>query len=145
MVELAERLIGKGFQVRIYDANVALSRLVGANRAYIDERCPTSAELLTDDIAEVLEHGEMFVVGIDRPGGRGGASSSSTRPRRCSIWCACRPTRCAAASATRDIRCIALVTCVHRFSFLTTAYRTEQYLPETIESVLAQTRSRTGS
>ncbi|NMN96668.1 nucleotide sugar dehydrogenase [Antrihabitans stalactiti] len=63
MVELAERLIGKGYDVRIYDANVALSRLMGANRAYIEEHLPHIGELLSGDIEDVLAHGETFVVG----------------------------------------------------------------------------------
>lgn len=67
MVELAERLIGKGFDVLIHDANVVLSRLLGANRAYIDERLPHVGSLLTDDIDAVLEHGEVLVVGSGAP------------------------------------------------------------------------------
>lgn len=63
MVEFAERLIGKGFQVLIYDANVALSQLLGANRTYIEDRLPHIGQLLRSDIAEVIEHGEIFVVG----------------------------------------------------------------------------------
>lgn len=68
MVELAERLIGKGCHVRIYDANVALSRLMGANRAFLDERLPHIGELLTDELETVLEHGEVFVAGTKDPG-----------------------------------------------------------------------------
>lgn len=67
MVELAERLIGKGFDVKIHDANVVLSRLLGANRAYIDDRLPHVGELLTDDIEAVLEHGEVLIVGSSLP------------------------------------------------------------------------------
>lgn len=67
MVELAERLIGKGFDVRIHDANVVLSRLLGANRAYIDERLPHVGDLLTDDVDAVLAHGEVLVVGSSAP------------------------------------------------------------------------------
>jgi GDP-mannose 6-dehydrogenase len=63
MVELAERLIGKGYDVRIYDSSVTLSRLIGANRAYIEERLPHIGHLLTGDTDEVLEHGEVFIVG----------------------------------------------------------------------------------
>lgn len=63
MVELVERLIGKGFDVKIHDANVALSRLVGANRAYIGERLPHIGDVLVDDVADVLEHGEVLIVG----------------------------------------------------------------------------------
>lgn len=67
MVELAERLIGKGFDVKIHDANVVLSRLLGANRAYIDERLPHVGELLTDDIEAVLDHGEVLIIGSCSP------------------------------------------------------------------------------
>ncbi|WP_157556666.1 nucleotide sugar dehydrogenase [Nocardia acidivorans] len=67
MVEFAERLLGKGYDVRIYDANVALSRLMGANRAFIEERLPHIGELLTDDIATVLAHGEIFIAGSAEP------------------------------------------------------------------------------
>jgi GDP-mannose 6-dehydrogenase len=63
LVELAERLIGKGCEVRIYDANVSLSRLLGSNKAHIEERLPHLVELLTDDIDAVVGHGEVLVVG----------------------------------------------------------------------------------
>jgi GDP-mannose 6-dehydrogenase len=63
MVELAERLIGKGCDVRIYDPNVSIARLIGANKAQINERLPHLANLLTDDVEAVLEHGEALVVG----------------------------------------------------------------------------------
>ena len=46
LVELAERLLGKGYDLRIYDANVSLSRLIGANREYIESRLPHLAQLL---------------------------------------------------------------------------------------------------
>jgi GDP-mannose 6-dehydrogenase len=67
MVELAERLIGKGFDLKIHDANVAMSRLIGANRTYIAERLPHIGELLTDDIDAVLDHGEILIVGSRTP------------------------------------------------------------------------------
>ena len=47
LVELAERLLGKGYDLRIYDANVTLSRLLGANREYIETRLPHLASCLT--------------------------------------------------------------------------------------------------
>lgn len=63
LVELAERLIGKGFQLRIYDANVALSQLVGANRDYIAEHLPHLGQVLTADVDEVLADSEVCIVG----------------------------------------------------------------------------------
>jgi GDP-mannose 6-dehydrogenase len=67
MVELAERLIGKGFDVKIHDPNVVLSRLIGANRAYVDERLPHIGEVLTDDVDAVLDHGDVLIVGSRSP------------------------------------------------------------------------------
>jgi GDP-mannose 6-dehydrogenase len=67
MVELAERLIGKGFDVKIHDANVVLSRVMGANRTYIDERLPHIGEVLTDDLDDILEHGQVLIVGSRTP------------------------------------------------------------------------------
>jgi GDP-mannose 6-dehydrogenase len=67
MVELAERLAGKGFDVKIHDTNVKLSRLVGANRTYIGEQLPHIGKMLIDDIDEVIEHSEVIVVGTRDP------------------------------------------------------------------------------
>jgi GDP-mannose 6-dehydrogenase len=67
MVELAERLIGKGFDVLIHDTNVALSKLLGANRSYLEERLPHIGQWLTDDVESLLEHGEVFIVGTKDP------------------------------------------------------------------------------
>ncbi|MFJ7249386.1 nucleotide sugar dehydrogenase [Kitasatospora sp. NPDC098652] len=63
LVELAERLFGKGYDLRIHDPNVHLSRLLGANREYIENRLPHLAQLLVPSVAEVLEHAEVCVVG----------------------------------------------------------------------------------
>jgi GDP-mannose 6-dehydrogenase len=79
LVELSERLLGKGYSVRIYDANVSLSRLMGANRAYIEAHLPHIGELLSPSVEEVLDHAEVCIVGsredavvqaIDRANGR---------------------------------------------------------------------------
>jgi GDP-mannose 6-dehydrogenase len=63
LVELAERLLGKGYDLRIYDSNVTLSRLVGANQQYIESRLPHLGDLLCNSIGSVLEHAEVCVVG----------------------------------------------------------------------------------
>lgn len=63
LVELAERLLGKGYDLRIYDANVSLSRLMGANQEYIESRLPHLGDLLSNSIDAVLDHAEVCVVG----------------------------------------------------------------------------------
>ncbi|TQS27790.1 nucleotide sugar dehydrogenase [Microbispora sp. KK1-11] len=67
LVELAERLLGKGYDLRIYDANVTMSRLIGANRDYIEGRLPHLGQLLTNSADEVLAHAEVCVVGCKDP------------------------------------------------------------------------------
>lgn len=67
LVELAERLFGKGYELRIYDPNVSLSRLLGANREYIETRLPHLAQLLAESVEEVLDHAEVCVVGTREP------------------------------------------------------------------------------
>ncbi|WP_299050352.1 nucleotide sugar dehydrogenase [uncultured Nocardioides sp.] len=63
LVELAERLVGKGFDLRVHDAILELARLIGANRAFVDERLPHLAQLMTEDAGEVAAHGRTLVVG----------------------------------------------------------------------------------
>jgi GDP-mannose 6-dehydrogenase len=63
MVILAESLLGKGYELRIYDRNVSIARLVGANREYINKQIPHLSSLLCETIDEVLEHADVLVVG----------------------------------------------------------------------------------
>jgi GDP-mannose 6-dehydrogenase len=67
MVELAERLIGKGFDVRIYDRNVNMAKVNGTNRDYVLHRIPHIACLLVESIDAVLEHAEIIVIGNAAP------------------------------------------------------------------------------
>ena len=60
---LAETLIGKGYTLRIYDPNIRLSRLTGANLTYVCERMPHIASLLCEDLADVITHAETVVIG----------------------------------------------------------------------------------
>jgi GDP-mannose 6-dehydrogenase len=80
LVELAERLIGKGYDLRIYDANVALSRLIGANREYVQSRLPHLGGLLSDSAADVLDHSEVCVVGCVEPAVLAAISAAGDRP-----------------------------------------------------------------
>jgi GDP-mannose 6-dehydrogenase len=80
LVELCERLVGKGYSVKIYDANVALSQLMGANREYIERHLPHLQELLTDSVDEVLAHGEVLVVGTTEEAVRAALANAGERP-----------------------------------------------------------------
>jgi GDP-mannose 6-dehydrogenase len=62
MVELVETLLGKGYQIKIYDKNVSLARLVGSNRKFIEGTIPHLAELLCETTDEVLDHSEVLIV-----------------------------------------------------------------------------------
>ena len=66
-VEVIERLIGKGTEVRIFDPNVQLSQLIGANRDYLMRVLPHITELMVPDINEVLRWAEIIVVATDDP------------------------------------------------------------------------------
>ena len=63
LVELIERLIGKGYQVSVYDRNVSLAHLQGANRAYIEKEIPHIASLMRDNPEDVVVEGDVVVVG----------------------------------------------------------------------------------
>jgi GDP-mannose 6-dehydrogenase len=67
MVELIERLIGKGYELRVYDRNVNLARLVGANREFILNRIPHIAALMVDSMATAMEGADVVVVGNSDP------------------------------------------------------------------------------
>jgi len=62
MVTLVETLVGKGCDVRIFDPNVAVARLRGANRRYIQEEIPHIASLLCESVEVLVAHGEVLVV-----------------------------------------------------------------------------------
>ena len=67
IVILAEALLGKGFQLCIYDKNVSLARLVGANKDYINKQIPHLSSLLSDSIDDVLDKSDVIVVGNGAP------------------------------------------------------------------------------
>ena len=61
-VTVVEALLGKGFEILIYDHNVRLSQLTGTNKAYIDARIPHLSKLIVDDIAMLLQESEVIIV-----------------------------------------------------------------------------------
>jgi GDP-mannose 6-dehydrogenase len=67
LIEVIEHLLGKGYDLRIYDKNVNLASLVGANRDFILNRIPHISRLMVKDVEAVLEHAETVVVGTKDP------------------------------------------------------------------------------
>jgi GDP-mannose 6-dehydrogenase len=67
IVEVVETMIGKGYDVRIYDSNVSLARLYGANKEYIEKEIPHIDRLMCSTLDEVLDHAEAIVIGNRSP------------------------------------------------------------------------------
>jgi len=62
IVEVAEHLLGKGYAIKIYDKNVKVSRLTGTNRDFIDRHIPHLADMISDDLDQVMKDSELIVI-----------------------------------------------------------------------------------
>lgn len=67
IIEVIERLLGKGYDLRIYDKNVNIASLVGANRDFILNRIPHISKLMVSGIDAVLDHAQTIVIGNKDP------------------------------------------------------------------------------
>jgi len=67
IVELVETLLAKGYDVRVFDSNVRLSRLVGANRAYVDRVLPRLEASMVASVDELWRHAAVVVRGNSDP------------------------------------------------------------------------------
>jgi GDP-mannose 6-dehydrogenase len=67
LVEMVERLIGKGYDLKIYDPNVKLAALLGGNRDYILDHLPHISSLLVPSAADVIEHADTVLIGTTEP------------------------------------------------------------------------------
>jgi GDP-mannose 6-dehydrogenase len=67
LIEVIERLLGKGYDLRIYDKNVNIASLVGANRDFILNHIPHISKLMVGDINSVLRHAQTVVIGNKDP------------------------------------------------------------------------------
>lgn len=71
MVVLIETLIGRGYELRLFDRNVSLASLTGANRNYILDHIPHISKLMVETMDEVVEFAEVIVIGNNAPEFRG--------------------------------------------------------------------------
>ena len=67
VVELIERLIGKGADLRLYDKNVSLAALTGANRDYILNHIPHISRLMVDNLQTAVDHADLIIIGNKAP------------------------------------------------------------------------------
>lgn len=63
IVDVIERLIGKGYDLKLYDKNVNLAALTGANRDYILNHIPHISRLMVESMQEVMDFAETIVIG----------------------------------------------------------------------------------
>jgi len=63
IVTLAEMLIGKGLHLKIYDKNVSIARLMGANKKYIEETITHLSSLMVGSIDDVIAQSDVIVIG----------------------------------------------------------------------------------
>ena len=104
MVELAERLIGKGFDVKIHDATWLCHGWSARTAPTSTQRLPHIGDLLIDDVDEVLAHGEVLIAGSARARGRRRDHRERADTSSSSTWCGCRtPSSCAANRNYRGI------------------------------------------
>lgn len=67
LVEVIELLIGKGYDLRIYDKNVNLAKLIGANKDYLYNHIPHISSLMVDDLEQLIQHADTLVIGNKSP------------------------------------------------------------------------------
>ena len=66
-VRLAERLLGRGFELRIYDRSVQVARLMGSNRAYIEREIPHLERLMVISPGAALSSSKIAIIGHIAP------------------------------------------------------------------------------
>src|SRR5438105_5019510 len=64
LVVMAERFIGKGLKLKIYDPMVSISRLIGANRRYIEDTIPHIESPMCDELPALIDESQVLVVGL---------------------------------------------------------------------------------
>lgn len=62
IIHIIESLHGKGFEVKIFDKNVSLSRIIGKNKSVIEERLPHLSTMLIDNMEEVTDWADVLII-----------------------------------------------------------------------------------
>jgi GDP-mannose 6-dehydrogenase len=63
IVDLIEILLGKGYLIKIYDQQVSLAKIFGANKEFIEKRIPHIADLMVNDLENLVRNSEVIVIG----------------------------------------------------------------------------------
>jgi len=67
IVTLIEAFIGKGYKVKVYDEEVSLAKIYGANRRYIEQTIPHISSLMSGSVEDVVENSDVIVVSKKGP------------------------------------------------------------------------------
>ena len=66
-VEIVEALIGRGFDISIYDKNIQVARLAGKNKEYIEARIPHLSKLMMDDLDVLVNESDVIIITNKEP------------------------------------------------------------------------------
>ena len=67
LVTFAETLLGRGYELKIFDEDVSMAKLLGTNRDYIQQHLPHIGALLESSLERVVEQSETIVIGNSNP------------------------------------------------------------------------------
>jgi GDP-mannose 6-dehydrogenase len=102
LVIMAERFIGKGLPLSIYDPQVNVARLIGANRRFIEETIPHIASVMTGDLEQLVREADVLVVATRTPEVLA-ALQAHTRPEQLLLDVAVLPDREAQQARYRGV------------------------------------------
>jgi GDP-mannose 6-dehydrogenase len=85
VIEVIETLIGKGYDLKLYDKNISMAKLIGANKEYINFRIPHISSLMVESIEALMEHSEIIVIGTTTHRS-GRLWKRANRNKSCLIW-----------------------------------------------------------
>ena len=67
MIPLIETLVGRGYQVKVFDEKVEVANLIGANRAYLEKEIPHITSLMNSSISDIVNEVDTIVIGNNNP------------------------------------------------------------------------------